>query len=467
MNDRDEASFDPKTWLSAPAETTRRPGADDASFDIRSWAGDTTPPPPPPPAPKPARAPIDPLLRTRLAALGAGTALALLGGVAAYASREERPKPAPAAMPSEPAAFTSRRTLVLASAAEIEPTLRASGILAAEATEAGRQALAALGTTPGEIRLIFDMRSDGSAAHLDSLEATRNDGAGLVLRRTPQGFATKTLAAALETRLTVVRGEIDSNSFYSSAVSAGVTDSLISDFANAFSFDFDMQREVAPGDIFEVAFEQAHNPAGEAVGVPRLVYVSLRTDEKSRALYRFTPPGEREAGWFDGNGFSTVRALMRTPVDSARISSQFGYRTHPILGYQKLHRGTDFAAPTGTPIYASGSATVDFAGMKGANGNFVRLRHDNGWQTLYLHMNRILSGIEPGVHVAQGQQIGEIGTTGRSTGPHLHYEVHIDGQPVDPLTIETGTGQSLSGKALAAFRKERDRVDQQRAATAD
>jgi len=158
---------------------------------------------------------------------------------------------------------------------------------------------------------------------------------------------------------------------------------------------------------------------------------------------------------------------MRTPVDSARITSRFGMREHPILGYQKMHRGTDFAAPTGTPIFASGSAVVEFSGPKGANGNFVRLRHDNGWETLYLHMNRILPGVTAGAHVSQGQQIGEVGTTGRSTGPHLHYEVHIDGQPVDPMTIPTGTGQSLSGKGLTAFRKERDRIDQQRAATSN
>jgi murein DD-endopeptidase MepM/ murein hydrolase activator NlpD len=462
MHYRDEASFDPKTWLSPPSAVSA-----DASFDVRSWGCGVTPPSSPPARSQ--HSPMDPPLRRRARALGTGIVLALLGAAVAFASRPQATavESVSTQLPAEPAAFTSRRTLVLAGTEEVEHVLHAGGIVPAEAAEASRQAHAALGRVPGEIRLIFDLRSDGDMVHLVSLQATRSDGAGLVLRRNVDGsVASKRLTAALKTRLTVVRGEIDDKSFYSSAVSAGVTDSLISDFANAFSFDFDMQREIAPGDIFEAAFEQAYNPAGEAVGVPRLVYVSLRTDEKSRALYRFTPPGEREAGWFDGNGFSTVRMLMRTPVDSARITSQFGMRTHPILGYQKLHRGTDFAGPIGTPIFASGNATVEFAGMKGANGNFVRLRHDSGWQTLYLHMNRIVPGIEPGAHVSQGQQIGQIGTTGRSTGPHLHYEVHIDGQPVDPLTIETGTGQSLTGKALTIFRKERDRVDQQRAATA-
>ncbi|UYY57203.1 M23 family metallopeptidase [Sphingomonas sp. S2-65] len=475
MQDRDPPSFDPRTWGGGNPARSREPDSGEPSFDIRAWGKGATPPPAAPARSKPqppARQPLAPETRTRMLAFGTAAAVAFAGAVAAYASRDAQPvvteRRSEAALAAEPAPTSSRRTLVLAGIDELEDTFRSGGIAAGEAAAAAARAHAELGDGAGEIRLIFDLHGTPGTASLDSLEVTRSDGAGLVLRRKGDGgFDAKRLSAALKTRLTVVRGEIDANSFYSSAVSAGVTDSLIGDFANAFSYDFDMQREVSPGDIFEAAFEQAHNPSGEAVGVPRLVYVSLRTAAKSRALYRFTPPGEREAGWFDGNGFSTVRALMRTPVDSARISSQFGYRTHPILGYQKLHRGTDFAAPTGTPIFAAGSATVEFSGAKGPNGNFVRLRHDNGWQTLYLHMNRILPEIVVGAHVAQGQQIGEIGTTGRSTGPHLHYEVHIEGQAVDPLTIETGTGQSLTGKGLAVFRKERDRVDRQRAATAD
>lgn len=363
--------------------------------------------------------------------------------------------------------FTSRRTLTLADVGDIASQLEPSGLSRGEAQEVGQEAAKAVGPAPGEIRLILDLERKGDATTLITLEATRSDGTGVTLHRESNGALTaRRLTGALTRRLTVVRGEIDSNSFYTSAVTAGVTDSLIGEVANAFSYDFDMQREVAPGDVFEVAFEQAYSRANEAVGVPRLAYVSLRTATLSRNLYRFTPPGQREAGWFDGNGASVVRALMRTPVDSARISSQFGMRTHPILGYQKLHRGTDFAAPTGTPVFASGNATVEFAGPKGPNGNFIRLHHDNGWETLYLHLNRILPGVTPGGRVAQGQQIGEIGTTGRSTGPHLHYEVHIDGEPVDPLKIDVGTGQSLSGAVLAAFRKQRDAIDTQRAAGA-
>jgi murein DD-endopeptidase MepM/ murein hydrolase activator NlpD len=155
---------------------------------------------------------------------------------------------------------------------------------------------------------------------------------------------------------------------------------------------------------------------------------------------------------------------MRTPVDGARVSSNFGYRTHPILGYQKLHRGVDFAAPTGTPIFAAGDALVEFAAMKGANGNFVSLRHDNGWRTLYLHLNAFGPGVVAGARLRQGQPLGEVGTTGRSTGPHLHYEVHIDGQAVDPMTVQVGEGRTLTGPKLEAFRKARDQIDQVRQA---
>lgn len=453
MNEQDAPSFDPHTWVSA--ETSKM------SDTNQPFA-----PAQPSPMAKPGLSP-------RAVALAVSLIFALGGAAIALLSRPATPArplpPGPSRETTAPAVdtapFLSRRTLVLRNVAEIAPVLVSARISPGVAEVAIAQVAAAIGQEPGEIRLTIDLESYRGETWLNALKATRADGTGLLLHRGADNILTaQKLSRNLTTRLRIVRGEIDSNSFYTSAVAAGVTDSLISEVANAFSFDFDMQREVAPGDVLEVAFEQAYNPSDEPVGVPRLAYVSLRTASLSRTLYRFVPPGERTASWFDGNGSNTVRALMRTPVDSARITSRFGMRSHPILGYQKLHRGTDFAAPTGTPVFASGSATVQFAGMKGANGNFVRLLHDNGWQTLYLHMNRILPGIEPGVKVAQGQQIGEIGTTGRSTGPHLHYEVHIDGQPTDPLLIDTGKGQSLTGDALAAFHKQRDKIDAGRAA---
>jgi murein DD-endopeptidase MepM/ murein hydrolase activator NlpD len=452
MDRKDETSFDPRTW---GGDVPARSHQDATSFDPRGWApmGQTASPP------RSRRRLLVPML--------SGVAIVTALGVVALTMRPTAPTgPAPIASGSAdaPAVPPSRRTLMLDAPSGIEPALVAAGVDRESAGDAARRALAAIGPARGEIRLELDLREQGARATLLAMQATRADGAGLALTRRVDGrLAAQPLSANLSTRVRVVRGEMDDDSFYTSAVTAGVTDSLISDFANAFSFDFNFATDVKPGDIFEAAFAQGYNPSGEPVGVPRLLYVSLSTAAKSRALYRFHPPGG-EAGWYDGNGRSTVRALMMTPVDGARISSKFGPRFHPVLHFMKLHRGTDFAAPTGTPIFASGDATVSFAAMKGANGNLTILRHDNGWLTYYLHQSMFMPGIAPGARVRQGQKIGEIGTTGRSTGPHLHYEVHIDGQPVDPMTIPTGgTSKPLAGGALAAFAQERDRIDRARA----
>ncbi len=394
-----------------------------------------------------------------------------MGAVAAFLARPSNPsveapvQPVRATRANPPASIAERRTLIVPTLADLAPTLLASGIAATQAQAASAAVGRTLGAATGEIRLAFAITPSGSGNRLTELVARRADGSGVMLAAGSDGaFAATPIAAKLHRQTRFVRGELDGDSFYSSAVAAGVSDVLIGPFVNAFRYDFDMQREVARGDVFEAGFEQRVTPEGEPVGQPVLVYASLATAGKSRALYRYRAPGDAEAEWFDSGGKSSRRSLMRTPVEAARISSGFGMRGHPILGFVKMHKGTDFAAPTGTPIYAAGDATVTFAGPKGPNGNFVRLHHANGWDTLYLHMNRIAAGLAPGLHVAQGQQIGEVGTTGRSTGPHLHYEVHIDGQPVDPLSIAVGGSRSLAGDALKRFRTLRDRVDGARVA---
>lgn len=396
-------------------------------------------------------------------ALGGAAALIAVGGGAAWLSRGkpvvEAAAPAVVAAaksgPAQPG--TMRRTLVLSGPQDLKPALIASGIPAASADAAVAATAGAL--KPGEIRAVITLTPGADGPTLTKLEASNPDSSGIVVSADGQGgFTASRIAANLTSRVIVKRGTMDADSFYSSAVAAGITDSLIPDFAQALAFDFDFQREVHKGDVFEAAFEQETDPNGNPVGPPKLLYAALTTADKSAAVYRFAPSGEA-AGWFDASGRSIVRALLRTPVEAARVSSSFGFRIHPILGFAKLHKGTDFAAPTGTPIFASGDGQVEFAGPKGPNGNFVKLRHDNGWETLYLHMNRFGDGIATGVRVAQGQRIGEVGTTGRSTGPHLHYELHIDGQPVDPMSVKTESGKTLAGSALQAFTKERDRID--------
>ena len=474
--DRDhESSFDPRQWgiggtgpstpPASPAPPAPRPatGGDEPSFDPRSWFNASPPPSTvdiAPVRPRPAARGLPDGPRGRLPlALFSGAAIAAAGLAAARLHRVHDQTTAPVvASPVAQPGTTTRRILVVSGANAIAPSLASAGISPNDALKAGAAA-AGLGATSGDIRLLFTMAGKPGKARLDLLEATRGDGSGLALTRHGDTFASQTVDARLTTQLRVVQGTLDARSFYSAAVAAGINDALVGDFASAFAFDFDFQREVGPGSVVKAGFDQRVNAQGEPVGLPVLIYAFLASGAKRRALYRFAGPGDRQPGWYDAAGHSTVRALLRTPIDGARISSPFGMRDHPILGFMKLHKGTDFAAPVGTPIFAAGEAVVEFAGPKGPNGNFVKLRHDNGWETLYLHMNRIWPGVVANARVRQGEQIGEVGTTGRSTGPHLHYEVHIAGEPVDPLGVDSGTGKALTGTALAAFKRERARVD--------
>jgi murein DD-endopeptidase MepM/ murein hydrolase activator NlpD len=451
-----DPSFDPKTWRkpgkSPPAEMGE-PAAE-PTMDPRAWA-------------RPAvGSPVDPkaqnapkLSHPAIIGILAGLVIITGGGIAAFGLRGSGEPPEPSdASPTDATRRGNeiRRTFVVVSQADLQGGLVRAGLPAREAEAA--TVLAAPQAGGSRLRVAVAMHRNGSEATLASLEVRRDDGSGARVVQTPAGMVMTPLAPRTTTRFEVRRGEMNSESFYSSAVAQGLTDSLISPFAQVFAFDFDFQREIAAGDDFEAVIEQAVDGAGRPIGAGRLVYASLKTSAKSLVLYRFRHNGED--GWYEGNGRSSIRAFMRTPVEGARISSGFGMRRHPILGYDKLHPGTDFAAPTGTPIYAASAGTVEVAAERGAAGNFVRIAHENGWRTQYLHLNAFAPGIAPGVSVSQGQQIGEVGTTGRSTGPHLHYEIITDAGKVDPLSIETGSGRALTGSALASFIRERDRIDQ-------
>ena len=420
-------SFDPQTWIEAPAIVPRRITRD---------------------------------RRLRLA-FAASAAVLLLGAPAAWWSRPPATLDALRAV-AEAGPGISKRTVVLSGAGDLRGALLANGI---DAKSADRAVSAATrrGLAPtGEIRAALTLTSD-AAPHLLRLEISNADSSGVVVTETHRGFSAERVAANLTRHVVVRHGLMDADSFYSSAVAAGINDSLIPEFAKALAFDFDFQRDVHRGDAFEAAFEQDVDRSGQAVGPPHLLYAALTTAARSAAVYRFVAKGS-EAGWFDSSGRSVVRSLMRTPVDGARVSSTFGMRVHPVLGFQKLHKGIDFAAAVGTPVFASGDGVIESATPSESAGNWIRLRHDNGWETVYMHLNRFAPGIAgSGARVHQGQEIGEVGTTGRSTGPHLHYELHINNEPVDPQTIEVDGGTTLSGGALTAFGRERDRIDVSRA----
>jgi murein DD-endopeptidase MepM/ murein hydrolase activator NlpD len=369
----------------------------------------------------------------------------------------DRPAP-PNAQPGH-----SRRTVTLAGPGRISEAIADLGLDTPQVASLTNQILDYVGRTPGELRLTADLaRSAEGQLSLSWLEVSRVDGAGVRLLAKGTGFEPEKLAARLTTRTIAVRGEMGTT-FYNSAVEAGVDDSLISDFAAAFNYDVDFQFELHQGDIFEGTFEQDYNPWGETVGAPRLLFVSLRLQDKSLRFYRFKAGGEN--GWFDVNGRSNRRSFMRTPVDGARVTSGFGMRFHPILHYTRLHGGTDFAAPDGTPVYASGNGKVIVAGCcHGDAGTMIAIQHDNGWVTHYFHLSRIVPGMTPGVRVVQGERIADVGHTGGATGPHLHYEVVINGVKVDPMKVDTGQGITLTGSEMAAFKRQRARVDVARAA---
>lgn len=470
---KEPTSFNPREWKTpastSPGAPTERAAAPDeapratpdtttTSFNPKSWSSGGGTPPTGPTALPPKKG------RGMMIGAAALVGVAVVGGGVWFATRGPSTAPASPTSPgaespaAAPVSEEQRRALVVRQPGDILGALASVGVPQDEAGPAAGAAVAKLVKKDSDLTLIMMVKPVSGGNHLVNLDARYEDGAGVVVTPSSSGFTAEATAANLKTVIKDVRGEMDAYSFYSSAVAQHLTDSLISPFAQALTFDFDFQREIHAGDVFEAAFENRVNSRGETVGVGRLLYVSLETKEKSRALYWFQPPGG-EGGWFDGNGRSTVRSLMRTPVEGARISSTFGMREHPVLGFMKMHKGVDFAAPTGTPIYAAGDGVVQNAEFKDLNGNYVKILHDNGWKTIYLHMSAFGPGIAGGVRVHQGQQIGAIGTTGRSTGPHLHYELHVNDEPVDPMSVPMENGKALAGPALQAFFKERDRID--------
>ena len=251
-----------------------------------------------------------------------------------------------------------------------------------------------------------------------------------------------------------VRGRITS-SLYASARDKGVPAYIINQMLRALSYRLDLQRQVHRGDTFEILYGKPFSGTSSRYV---LHYAALTHNGRRYAFYRYTTPNGKTT-YFDRNGRSVRRGLMRTPISGARISSRFGLRRHPVLGYTKMHTGVDFAAGRGTPIHAAGPGIVIHAGWRGGYGRTVMIKHPNGYVTLYAHQSRLAPGIRKGVRVRQGQVIGYVGATGRVTGPHLHYEVRIKGKPVNPLRVRTAINQQLRGKALAQFRKRVARIE--------
>ena len=238
-------------------------------------------------------------------------------------------------------------------------------------------------------------------------------------------------------------------SLYKSAIDKKVPANTIIEFARIYGFQVDFQRDIKKNDKFQIMYEIFLNEKKEIVTTGEILYANLKLSGQNNDLYYFDNEGSE--GHYDENGKSVKKALMKTPINGARLSSSFGMRKHPIDGYNKMHRGTDFAAPTGTPIMASGDGVVKKAGWCGGGGNCVKIRHNSTYETVYAHMSKFARGIKSGVRVKQGQTIGYVGSTGKSTGPHLHYEVIINGKKVNSQKLKLPSGKILKGKERKIF----------------
>ena len=247
-------------------------------------------------------------------------------------------------------------------------------------------------------------------------------------------------------------------SLFDAAKAAGVPQKVLAEMIHAFSYDVDWQRDIQPGDRFEVLYEKLADEDGESVDTGNVVYAELVLSGQRLALYHYTTK-DGITDYYNQKGESVRKALLRTPIDGARLSSSFGKRKHPILGYTRMHKGVDFAAPKGTPIYAAGNGVILSAGRHGGYGNYIEIRHNPEFHTGYGHLSRFAKGIHAGTRVTQGEVIGYVGATGLATGPHLHYEVIRDNKKVNPLSVNLPTGRKLRGKEFDEFLVAKAKVD--------
>jgi len=264
---------------------------------------------------------------------------------------------------------------------------------------------------------------------------------------------TKNVTQLFKKRI-VVDGKI-SNNLYSSAIKAKMEPNIIIEFARIFGFEVDFQRDIRKGDEFEVMYEKYVDDANKFIQTGKILYAYLNVNNQKIKLYRFE--SKKDFDFYDEKGKSISKALMKTPINGARLSSPFGSRKHPILGFTKHHNGTDFAAPTGTPIMASGSGTVIKAGWCGNGGNCVRIRHNSSYTTGYGHLSKFAT--KTGRRVRQGQVIGYVGNTGMSTGPHLHYTVKYNGKFINSQKLKLPSGKILKGEERKLFEIERIKLD--------
>ena len=298
----------------------------------------------------------------------------------------------------------------------------------------------------------------------DGFAFTTRNGRDIFAINDPQeGWIAFSAIRPVERYLAFAQGVID-DSIYRAAANSDIPDDALAEYIRVMGFSVDFQREIRSGDAFELLYEQQIDQISGAKIATKLHYAGLMLSGDQLGYYRYEHDGSR-VGWYDRNGNSAARTLIRTPISGARLSSSYGMRKHPISGYNRMHKGVDFAAPTGTPIIAAGSGVVTRSGWNGSYGRYIRIRHNSTYDTAYAHMSRIARGVTPGARVEQGQIIGYVGSTGRSTGPHLHYEILVNNRKVNPMTVSLPTGEKVPAELLEDFHGQVELVEAEMLAT--
>ena len=297
---------------------------------------------------------------------------------------------------------------------------------------------------------------DNNAYALVSFNYPVNNTTSVEIRRSQDNFVVKENILKLNKKEVVIRNIIKNN-LYSSAINSGIEPNIIIEFARIFGFEVDFQRDIRKGDWFEILYEKFEDDNNKVRDTGKIIYASMFVNGEQINLYNFKY--NKEEDYYDIKGKSITKSLMKTPINGARLSSSFGMRKHPILGYNKMHRGTDFAAPSGTPIMASGSGKITRARWCGGGGNCVKIKHNSTYETIYAHMKAFAKGIKEGRKVKQGQIIGYVGSTGLSTGPHLHYEVIVNGKKVNSQRLKLASGKILKGEERNQFELDRIKID--------
>ncbi len=255
-----------------------------------------------------------------------------------------------------------------------------------------------------------------------------------------------------------VSGEIKT-SLYKAMKDQGLSEIVINEIIRIYSFDVDFQRDIYEGDTFEMLFVKRVNNDGRTIQIEDPKYLMLSS--RGTPLIYYLYDNEEFSEYFDEKGKGMTKSLMKTPINGARLSSSYGMRKHPISGYNKMHKGVDFAAPTGTPIFAAGNGVIEYVGRNGGYGKYIRIRHDSTYKTAYAHLNGYKKGISSGVRVKQGDVIGYVGSTGKSTGPHLHYEIIVNGKQINPATLKLPSGRKLSEQQLIEFQILVSKIDEE------